>query len=88
MAKLCGNCEKYYPLKKGQKGKEPRILERAYCLARTIFPKNRPGNPVYPPEAKIEETEQNMILAHIVRKRDPQAERCPFYTDKKEKKNA
>jgi len=82
MEQVCGNCGHYYPLKKGQKGKEPQILKRAFCLARTIFPKDRPGNPVYPPEAKIEETANNMILSYVVREKDPQAARCPFFKPK------
>jgi len=67
--KECKTCKKYWPLERGlQEG--TKKLSRGYCLARTIFPKGRVGEHVYPPRARIEETKNDMIKAVIVRGKD------------------
>jgi hypothetical protein len=62
----CKTCKKYWPLEKGLKN-GTKQLSRGYCLARTIFPKGRVGERVYPPRARIEETENDMVKSVIVR---------------------
>lgn len=50
----CELCTHYYALiKYHRKSGDPRELDRGYCLDQTVFAKNRAGNPVYPPHAKV-----------------------------------
>lgn len=67
--KECQTCMKYWPLEKGLP-KGTKQLTRGYCLAKTIFPKNRVGDRVYPPRARIEDTPNDMIKAKIVRAKE------------------
>ena len=66
--KPCGTCRFMWPLKKGKRGGGTITLTRGLCLKRTIFPKNRPGNHVYPPGAIIKDIPNNVAKTHVVRK--------------------
>lgn len=77
-SKACQSCQKYWPLEKGLR-KGTKQLSRGYCLAKTVFPKSRVGSKVYPPRARIEDTENDMIKASIVRGQDIVAH-CKDYT--------
>lgn len=79
--KACKNCKFYWPLKKREKNGKVKDLNRGHCLKRSIFPKNKAGNPVYPPNAIIADTEYNLIKAHIVKNTDIVTS-CSDYTDK------
>jgi hypothetical protein len=77
----CKTCKKYWPLEKGLR-EGTKQLNRGYCLARTIFPKGRVGERVYPPRATVAETENDMVQAHIVRESDVVAH-CEFYLSRR-----
>ncbi len=48
----CAECSIYHAiLKPNRKGGEPKDIGRGYCLDKTVFASNRPGNPVYPPRS-------------------------------------
>jgi len=66
----CKNCKSFWALKKREKNGTMKDLNRGHCLKRSIFPANKPGGPVYPPEAIIQETKHNVIKAHIVKDTD------------------
>lgn len=79
--KTCGTCKYMWPLQKGKRGGSTVTLARGQCLKRTIFPKNRPGNYVYPPGAIIKDTPNNVIESYIVRA-DQIVPHCTDYTEK------
>jgi hypothetical protein len=71
--KPCGTCEHYWAIEKGLKNGQRKTLIQGYCLDRSIFAENKPGNPVYPPKAKIEFRENavhkiEIVMANEVRK--------------------
>jgi len=53
--KPCGECTGYHPVERGTKGGARRALSYGYCLKKSIFASNKPGNPVYPPKAIVAE---------------------------------
>lgn len=53
--KPCGQCNGYHPIEKGSRGGERRPLAYGYCLKKSIFASNKPGQPVYPPKAIVAE---------------------------------
>lgn len=62
----CGQCEKYWAIQKGLRGGATTPLTRGHCLARSLYPKNKPGNPVYPPGAKVVELPNNVAKLVVV----------------------
>ena len=74
----CGDCQSFWPLQKGLKQGGTKPLQHGYCLKKTIFPKNKPGNPVYPPKATVQDLPYNRAKTHIVHT-DDNATNCAFY---------
>jgi len=70
-----------WPLKKGKRGGGTVDLSRGHCLKKTIFPKDRPGDLVYPPGAIIKDTKNDMIIPFLVRN----DQIVPHCTDHQEK---
>ena len=54
-ANPCGTCTNYWALECGNRKGTRKVLPKGYCLEKTIFASNKPGNPVYPPRAKTAE---------------------------------
>ena len=69
----CSACKKYWPLVKGLKKGKKKKLSHGYCLERTVFASNKPGNPVYPPRAKVKELPNGNHKVILVRKSDVKA---------------
>ena len=65
--RTCGTCKKMWRLRKGKRGGGTIDLKRGHCLVRTVYPKDRPGDFVYPPGARIEKTPNDMIVPFLVR---------------------
>jgi len=81
--KTCDACALYYALVKyHRRNGNAKETERGYCLAQTVFAKNRAGNPVYPPHAKTAELPDARHITVIRRK----AEIVPHCTAFKPKK--
>jgi hypothetical protein len=78
---MCKGCKFYWPLKKRLKDGKIKALNRGHCLKRSIFPQNKPGNPVYPPDAIIADTAHNLTKAFIVKDTDIVTS-CSDYTSK------
>jgi hypothetical protein len=51
----CGQCIHYAELRKPKDRGGYKSLRKGHCLDKTIFAKNKPGNHVYPPNAKVED---------------------------------
>lgn len=51
----CGKCDLYYPVQRPTPKGGFKSLGHGHCLDRTIYAKNKPGHPVYPPRAKVED---------------------------------
>lgn len=76
MDQTCKTCALFWPLEKGLKGGKVKQLRQAYCLAKTIFPSNRVGKHVYPPNARVEVTPNAMVVVKLVHK-DQTVPNCP-----------
>lgn len=49
----CSKCAKYWELRKPKRnGDGFTSLNKGYCLARTVFASNKPGDNIYPPGAR------------------------------------
>jgi len=79
--KSCGSCKFMWPLQKGMRGGKTASLTRGHCLKRSVFPKNRPGNHVYPPGAILKDTKNNVTIPFLVRS-DQVVEYCSYYEEK------
>jgi len=79
--KPCGTCKFMWPLQKGMRGGKTSSLTRGHCLKRSVFPKNRPGNHVYPPGAIVKDTPNNTIQPYIVRT-DEVVEHCTTHEER------
>ena len=64
--KPCGGCLDYWPQEKGVKGGKRHQLPHGYCLDRTIFASNKPGDNVYPPRAKTAELPDGRHIVILV----------------------
>jgi len=64
--KECGKCKYFYPLKKVDRKGGLRDLTRGYCLAKSVFAKNKPGKPVFPPGAVTKELPYGRSKPEIV----------------------
>jgi hypothetical protein len=65
--KPCGQCIHYHPLEKGTKGGERRPLSYGYCLKKSVFASNKPGDPVYPPKAVVAELPNAVHALKVVK---------------------
>jgi hypothetical protein len=52
---LCGQCIHYSELRKPKEKGGYKSLKKGHCLDQTVYAKNKPGKPVYPPNAKLED---------------------------------
>jgi len=81
--KPCGTCTNYSAMEQGLRGGKRRILTQGYCLVHSIFAKNKPGNPVYPPRAKVQDLENAVHKLTIVSAYDVK-KYCEAYKEKTE----
>jgi len=52
----CGDCTEYHAIiKPHRSGGKSTNTRKGHCLDQTIYAGNKPGNPVYPPGAKVQE---------------------------------
>lgn len=65
--KPCGECSAFFPLEKGLKGGHRKPLCHGYCLKKSKFASNKPGDPVYPPRAVVTELPNAVHKLKIVR---------------------
>jgi hypothetical protein len=65
----CSKCAKFYALRKPKRdGSGFLELKHGYCLARTVFAKNRPGDEVLPIGAKsadLPNGQHNVVLVRV-----------------------
>ena len=64
----CGQCGYFWAIQKGVRGGTTIPQSRGHCLAKSVYPKNKPGNPVFPPGAKLEDLPNNVANVKIVHK--------------------
>ena len=56
----CGDCTLYHAIiKPHRNGKGSTDTHKGHCLDQTVYAKNKAGNPVYPPNAKVEDLPYN-----------------------------
>lgn len=81
--KTCGTCLLYHALiKPYRNGKGFKDTGKGHCLAQTVYAKNKPGSPVYPPRAKIADLPFNQHQVVVVRANEIRAF-CMTYKEKK-----
>jgi hypothetical protein len=83
--KICGNCLRFHPITipTGKGGSKETV--QGHCLAQSIYAKNRPGNPVFPPGAKTADRPYAQHQIVIVRK-DQKSPECPDFKKRENKK--
>jgi len=77
----CENCIHFWPIKIPTGKGHSKETNQAHCLAQTIYAKNKPGNPVYPPKAKTADLPYAKHHVVIVR-REQSASDCQYFTKK------
>lgn len=79
----CGDCEHFWEIKKTTKNRKAYIVTgRGYCLIHTVFAEGRPGNPVYPPKARVEELPDKRHKVKIIRNNHVETG-CPHASKRK-----
>jgi hypothetical protein len=64
----CSKCAKYWELRKPKRNGEGFTpLKKGYCLARTVFASNKPGENIYPPGARMADLPNGQHDVVIVR---------------------
>ena len=63
----CNECEHYHALKRPKPKGGFKELKMGHCLDQSVYALNKPGNPVYPPKAKVAELPYNRHKIVIVR---------------------
>ena len=81
---ICGECLRYYPITVPTGKGSSKETSRGHCLAKSVYAKNKPGNPVYPPGAKIADLVHNQHKIVVVRK-DQKSPECLFFQGAKKK---
>jgi len=56
-------------------------LSRGYCLKSTVFPANKPGNPIFPPKAEVQDLPHNRAKVKLV-VGDETIPSCAYYKEK------
>ena len=79
----CGTCKSYWAVRRAQKDKPPRKLHSGPCLKRSVYPKNRVGEHVFPPGAILEDLPSFQAKVFMVRETDVMAS-CPWWEKKAE----
>lgn len=67
----CDQCLLFHVIRIPTGNGNTRATELAHCLGRTIYAANKPGHPVYPVKAKVEELPHAQHHIVIVRKGQP-----------------
>jgi len=62
----CGDCENFWPIMKGTRDGSFIPQTRGHCLARSVYPKDKPGEHVFPPGARIKELPNNVAKVVVV----------------------
>lgn len=79
----CGECQRYHAIiKPHRNGKRSTDTGKGHCLEHTVYAKNKPGNPVYPPHAKVEDLPYNRHRIAI-RRKDSVVPHCTAVIPKK-----
>jgi hypothetical protein len=65
--KPCGECLSFFALEKGLHGGTKRLLSHGYCLKKSVFAANKPGNPVYPPRSCVQDLPNAVHKLKIVK---------------------
>jgi len=79
--KPCNTCKYYWAMRKVQKNAPPRKLHSGPCLKRSIYPKNRVGQQVFPPHAIVEDLPTMQAKIFMVRE-DDVITTCPWWEKK------
>lgn len=82
---VCGDCTHFHAIRIPTGNGALRETAQAHCLARTIYAKNKPGNPIYPPGAKTAELPFAQHQVVIVR-REQKAPDCMDFKPKGDRK--
>jgi hypothetical protein len=75
----CGTCRHYWALRRAQKNSAPRKLHNGPCLKRSVYPKNRVGEHVFPPGAIVEDLPNMRAKIFMVNENDVMST-CPWWT--------
>jgi hypothetical protein len=67
--KICGECMYFYPIQIPTGTGSQRETDQAHCLAKSVYAKNKPGNPVFPPGAKTADLQFAQHQIVIVRRK-------------------
>lgn len=76
--KTCGQCKFYWAVRKAERNKVPRKLHSGPCLKRSVYPKNRVGDNVFPPGAKLEVLPDMRAKIFMVHEDDTMTT-CPWW---------
>jgi len=76
--KSCGTCKYYWALRKVQKNAPPKKLHSGPCLKRSVYPKNKVGDHVFPPGAIVEELPTMQAKIFMVHENDI-ITTCPWW---------
>lgn len=72
----CKECSLYYAIVKPHRnGKGSTDTKKGHCLDKTIYAKNKAGNPVYPPNAKTADLPHNRHVI-VLRRADEVVAHC------------
>ena len=82
---ICGDCTRFHPITVPAGKGSSRETNQGHCLAQSVYAKNRPGNPVFPPGAKTEDRPYAQHQIVVVR-RDQKSPECLHYRKKENKK--
>lgn len=80
-SKPCGTCGFYYAVRRVQKNAAPRKLHSGPCLKRSVYPKNRVGEHVFPPGAVLEDLPTMQAKVFMVHE-DQIMTTCPWWKKK------
>ncbi len=79
----CSECNLYFALVKPHRdGKGSTDTKKGHCLDKTVYAKNKPGKPVYPPHAKVADLPFNRHTI-VLRRADDVVKSCAAFVLKK-----
>jgi hypothetical protein len=79
--KVCGKCVHFCPIQIPTGAGTKRMTGQAHCLAKSIYAKNKPGDPVFPPGAKTADLQFARHQITVVR-HDQRSPNCMDYKKK------
>jgi hypothetical protein len=74
----CGTCKHYWALRRAQKSGTPRKLKNGPCLKRSVYPKSRAKDQVYPPRAKFADLPNMTAEVYMVNEAEV-ISTCPWW---------